>query len=69
MKLNPHLLDVISNEDKHLLDLTSVSVVWLAFFEKLPEIALLVTIVWTLLRIWETDTVQNLVSKKDKDNE
>lgn len=69
MKLNPHLLDVISNEDKHLLDLTSVSVVWLAFFEKLPEIALLVTIVWTLLRIWETDTVQNLVGRKDKDNE
>lgn len=32
----------------------------------LPPIAALFTIVWTGIRIWETDTVQKLVSKKQK---
>ena len=32
----------------------------------LPLIAALFTIVWTGIRIWETDTVQKLVSKKQK---
>ena len=32
----------------------------------LPPIAALFTIVWTSIRIWETDTVQKLASKKQK---
>lgn len=31
----------------------------------LPPLAALITIIWTCLRIWETETVQNLF-KKDK---
>jgi hypothetical protein len=30
----------------------------------LPSIAALFTIVWTLIRIWETETVQNLLGRK-----
>jgi hypothetical protein len=32
--------------------------------EMLPSIAALFTIVWTLIRIWETKTVQNLLGRK-----
>ena len=32
--------------------------------EVLPAVAALFTIVWTALRIYETDTVQNLLGKK-----
>jgi len=31
----------------------------------LPAIAALMTIVWTLIRIWETDTVKRLTGRKD----
>lgn len=68
MKLDSHTIDAISSEDKHIIDLASISALWLAFFDKLPEIALLVTIAWTLLRIWETDTVQSIFGRK-KDGE
>jgi len=34
----------------------------------LPPIAALLTLIWTLIRIWETDTVQGLINKK-KSNE
>jgi chromate transport protein ChrA len=30
----------------------------------LPPLAALITIIWTCLRIWETDTVQNILNKK-----
>ena len=29
----------------------------------LPPLAALITIIWTCLRIWETDTVQKLLNK------
>jgi len=32
--------------------------------DMLPSIAALFTIVWTGIRIWETDTVQNLFGRK-----
>jgi hypothetical protein len=31
--------------------------------EMLPSIAAIFTIVWTLIRIWETKTVQNLLGR------
>jgi hypothetical protein len=32
--------------------------------EMLPSIAAIFTIVWTVIRIWETKTVQNLLGRK-----
>jgi hypothetical protein len=32
--------------------------------EMLPSIAAIFTIVWTMIRIWETATVQNLLGRK-----
>lgn len=31
----------------------------------LPSIAALMTIAWTAIRIWETDTVQRWIGRKD----
>jgi len=48
---------------KHVLDLLSVTTVLGALMGILPSIAALFTIVWTGIRIYETRTVQRLISK------
>ena len=48
---------------KHVLDLASITTVVGALMGMLPSIAAMFTIVWTGIRIYETDTVQGLVSK------
>lgn len=53
---------------KNVGDLVSVFTVVGALIEVLPSIAALFTIVWTGLRIYESDTVQGWV-KKRKDKE
>lgn len=57
----------ISETTKHVVDVLSVATVLGTLVEMLPSIAAVFTIVWTGIRIWETDTVQNLLSRK-KDN-
>lgn len=53
---------------KNVGDAVSVVTVVGALVEVLPSIAALFTIVWTGLRIYESDTVQGLI-KKWKDRE
>jgi hypothetical protein len=48
---------------KHVLDMVSVTTVLGALMGLLPSIAALFTIVWTAIRIYETRTVQRLISK------
>ena len=48
---------------KHVIDLLSVTTVLGALMGILPSIAALFTIVWTGIRIYETRTVQRLISK------
>ena len=48
---------------KHVLDALSFLTVIGTLVEMLPSIAALFTIVWTGIRIWETDTVQRWVKK------
>jgi hypothetical protein len=48
---------------KHAIDAVSVLTVLGTLMEVLPAIAALFTIIWTAIRIWETKTVQNLISK------
>ena len=43
---------------KHLLDALSIGTMLGTLFQMLPNIAALLTIVWTGLRIYESDTVQ-----------
>ncbi len=49
---------------KHVLDWASVSTVLATLVGWLPHIAAIVSIVWGLLRIYETKTVQRLLGAK-----
>jgi hypothetical protein len=51
---------------KQVLDSVSIVTVVGTLADVLPAVAALFTIVWTALRIWETDTVQKLVGKKNE---
>ena len=51
---------------KQVVDTFSVATMVGTVAGLLPAIAALVTIVWTAIRIWETDTVQDLFQKRRK---
>jgi hypothetical protein len=62
--------DHLSENTKHIIDFASVATVLGALVELLPAIAAIFTIVWTAIRIYETDTMQGLLGKKkDANNE
>ena len=49
---------------KNVTDALSVVTVVATLVDMLPSIAALFTIVWTGIRIYETDTVQRILGKK-----
>jgi hypothetical protein len=49
---------------KHLLDALSIGTMLGTLFQMLPNIAALITIIWTAIRIFETKTVQRLLRRK-----
>jgi hypothetical protein len=49
---------------KHVVDALSIMTVVGTLVEMLPSIAAIFTIVWTVIRIWETETVQTLLGRK-----
>ena len=51
---------------KHAIDLLSAAVVVGTLATWLPPLAALLTIVWTLIRIWETDTVKGWTGRKEE---
>jgi len=53
---------------KHVVDALSIMTVVGTLVQLLPAVAALFTIVWTGIRIYETDTVQKLLGK-EKPNE
>lgn len=62
----------IDSPDKIILDIASVLTVTGALIKMLPAIAAVFTIVWTGIRIWQTDTVQRVLKRKkphDSDDE
>ena len=59
-------LDNLSDDTKHLGDLVSVGVTMATIAQWLPAVAALMTLVWTLIRIWETRTVQALLARGPK---
>jgi hypothetical protein len=54
---------------KHVLDGLSLITVLGTLMDWLPAVAALLSIIWTLLRIYESATVQKLLGKKDAVNE
>jgi hypothetical protein len=54
---------------KHVVDFYSIAALILTFAGWLPHIAALLTIVWTSIRIIETETVQRLIKKLRKKND
>jgi len=56
----------VSESTKHVVDAASLFTVLGTLVDFLPAAAAAFTIVWTLIRIWETKTVQNIFRKKDE---
>jgi chromate transport protein ChrA len=56
----------LSENAKHAVDAVSVVTVVGTLAEVLPAVAAMFTIIWTALRIWETETVQSIVRKVRK---
>jgi hypothetical protein len=54
----------VSEGTKHAVDALSVVTVVGTLVEFLPAIAAIFTIVWTAIRIWETETVRGWRGKK-----
>ena len=52
-----------SETAKHVVDALSILTVVGTLVEMLPSIAAVFTIVWTGIRIWETETVQNMLGR------
>jgi hypothetical protein len=49
---------------KNAIDALSVMTVVGTLMDFLPAVAALFTIIWTAIRIWETDTVRSLTGRK-----
>jgi hypothetical protein len=55
--------DNVNEHTKHLIDGVSVATVMGTLMSWLPAIAALFTIIWTVIRIYETKTVQGWLKK------
>ena len=53
---------------KSLMDGLSVVTVVGTLVDMLPSVAALFTILWTGIRIWETDTVQRMLGRTSSDD-
>jgi hypothetical protein len=53
----------LTDATKHVIDTASIATAVGTVIQVLPAIAALFTIVWTLIRIYETKTIQKLLGK------
>ena len=56
----------VSESTKHVVEAASLFTVLGTLVDFFPAVAAAFTIVWTLIRIWETETIQKLFRRKDK---
>jgi hypothetical protein len=63
------VIEHVSEPAKHVVDALSILTVLGTLVEILPAIAALLSIVWSLLRIYESKTVQRWLGKKNAINE
>jgi hypothetical protein len=61
-------LDAVNEHTKSIIDWTSVGVAFGSLLQILPSIAAALSILWTVIRIYETKTVQNWLKKVGKKN-
>ena len=59
-------LDAVNEHTKSVIDWTSVGVAFGSLLQILPSIAAALSILWTVIRIYETKTVQNFIKKWKK---
>ncbi|NBC35545.1 hypothetical protein GTZ99_03130 [Novosphingobium sp. FSY-8] len=57
-----HLIDHLSDGAKTALDAISITALVGSIVSMFPAVASLLTIIWTAIRIYETDTVQRWVA-------
>jgi hypothetical protein len=50
--------------DKTILDISALGITAGAFFQILPSITALASLVWVCIRIYETETVKKLLGKQ-----
>lgn len=55
--------DDAAEHAKTVVDVLSIATVVATIVDILPSMAALFSIVWSLIRIWETDTVQSLLGR------
>jgi hypothetical protein len=60
--------DHLNEGTKHFLDGLSLLTVLGTLMSWLPAVAALLSIIWTVLRIYESKTVQGLLGKKDAEH-
>jgi hypothetical protein len=63
------VIEHVSEPAKHVVDALSILTVLGTLVEILPAVAALLSIVWSLLRIYESKTVQRWLGKTDAVNE
>ena len=54
----------MNEPDKLMLDFGALGVTAGAFFQILPSITALASLIWVCIRIYETETVQSLLGKQ-----
>jgi hypothetical protein len=59
------VIEHVSEPAKHIVDALSILTVLGTLMDILPSIAAILSIVWSLLRIYESKTVQGWLGKKD----
>jgi hypothetical protein len=59
------VIEHVSEPAKHVVDALSILTVLGTLVEILPALAALLSIIWSLLRIYESKTVQRWLGKKD----
>lgn len=57
----------LTESDKLIIDLVGVWALLGVFSDILPHFVLLMTGIWTLIRIWETETVKKLTWRANND--
>jgi len=63
------IIEHVSEPAKHVVDALSILTVLGTLVEMLPAIAAILSIIWSLLRIYESKTVQRWLGNKDAINE
>jgi hypothetical protein len=57
----------LPDQEKHIVDILSIGGVISTVVGWLPDIAAFLSIVWAVIRIYETDTVQKWLNKNGHD--